>query len=111
MDLIRLLLFQIEGEQEPDLSDYSNKQIQYHQRLLIEADLVHGIAEEVLGGDFFINITQPTWKGHEFIEAARNDSIWNKVKGRVSKLNTAMTLPILLELLTAIAKEQAGLGN
>jgi len=50
MDLIRLLLFQVEGEKELDLSDYSDEQKLYHQRLLLEAGLVHGSERSSLGG-------------------------------------------------------------
>lgn len=40
MDLVRLLLLQVEGEEAPDLSAYTNEQQIYHKALLIDAGLV-----------------------------------------------------------------------
>jgi len=111
MDLIRLLLFQVEGEKELDLSDYSDEQKLYHQRLLLEAGLVHGSERSSLGGGLRVEIKRLTWEGHEFLDAARNDSTWNKAKERISKLNVSVTLPIMVELLIAVSKERLGLGN
>ncbi|NBK26280.1 MAG: DUF2513 domain-containing protein, partial [Spirochaetia bacterium] len=42
MDLIRLILLDVEGEEKPDLSGYTQEQITYHKYLLIDADLAEG---------------------------------------------------------------------
>lgn len=49
MDLIRLKLMQVEGEEPaPDLSAYTEEQQVYHMALLIEAGLVDGIVKKML---------------------------------------------------------------
>jgi len=109
MDLIRLLLLDVEGEEKPDLSHYSKEQLNYHKALLIEAGLVEG---KVGYGDDAIStvkIIRLTWQGHEFLSAARNNSVWRQAKEMVSKANLTLTIPILTELLTTIAKQQLGL--
>jgi hypothetical protein len=109
MDLIRLLLLDVEGEEKQDLSHYSKEQLNYHKALLIEAGFVEG---KVGYGDdkiSVVKIIRLTWQGHEFLSAARNNSVWNKAKEIISKANLSLTIPILTELLTTIVKEQLGL--
>jgi hypothetical protein len=109
MDLIRLLLLDVEGEEKPDLSNYSKEQLNYHKALLIEAGLVEG---KVGYGDdqiSVVKIIRLTWQGHEFLSAARNSSVWNKAKEMISKANLSLTIPILTEVLTTIIKGQLGL--
>lgn len=109
MDLIRLLLLDTEGEEKPDLSQFSKEQLNYHKALLIEAGLVEG---KVGYGDDVIStvkIIRLTWQGHEFLSAARNNSVWNKAKEIISKTNSTITIPILIELLNTIIKGQLGL--
>jgi|TARA_B110000093_G_scaffold133925_1_gene143340 hypothetical protein len=49
--------------------------------------------------------TSLTWQGHEFIEAARNDGIWNKAKDIMLKKTGGMSLDVLKVLLTDLAKK------
>jgi hypothetical protein len=107
MDLIRLLLLQLEGEEKPILADYTKEQILYHKRLLIEAGLAHGkIMEDGEGKPAAVAITRLSWEGHEFLDAARNQSLWNKAKEMISKVSVSVTFPIVKDLLTALLKEQ-----
>jgi len=82
----------------------------YHSALLIEAGLVHG--EIVLDGN-----GQPvgtvtlrlTWAGHEFLDAARNDTIWHKAGERIKKSGVDVTISLLKELLDQLLKQSLGL--
>ena len=112
MNLIRLLLLATEGEEpKPDLSAYSEDQRVYHSALLIEAGLVHG--ETVLDGS-----GQPvgtvtlrlTWVGHEFLDAARNDTIWKKAGERIKKSGVDVTMSLLQEILKQLLKQSLGLS-
>lgn len=111
MNLIRLLLLETEGEEpKPDLSAYSEAQRVYHSALLIEARLVHG--EVVLDGD-----GQPvgtvtlrlTWAGHEFLDAARNDTIWRKAGERIKSSGVDVTISLLKDILNQLLKQSLGL--
>ena len=50
-----------------------------------------------------------TWKGHEFLDAARNDTIWKKALGHIKKAGVQVTLPVLEEVLKKAAKDLLGL--
>jgi hypothetical protein len=111
MNLIRLLLLETEGvEPMPDLSAYTEEQRVYHSALLIEAGLVHG--ETVLDGSgqpAGTIILRPTWAGHEFLDAARSDTIWHKAGEQIKKSGVDVTLSLLQEILKQLAKQSLGL--
>jgi hypothetical protein len=111
MNLIRLQLLETEGEEPKlDLSAYTEEKLVYHSALLIEAGLVHG--EVILDGN-----GQPvgtvtlrlTWAGHEFLDAARNDTIWHKASDRIKKSGVDVTISILKEILNQLLKQSLGL--
>ena len=112
MDLIRLLLLRAEGEEPaPDLSAYPHEQQVYHSALLIEAGLVRG--EIITDGNGQPNATvtlRLTWKGHEFLDAARNDTVWKKAAETTKKAGVHVTMAVLEELLKKLLKEPLGLS-
>jgi hypothetical protein len=111
MNLIRLLLLETEGEDpKPDLTGFSEEQRIYHSALLIEAGLVHG--EVVLDGSgqpAGTIILRPTWAGHEFLDAARNDTIWRKAGEKIKNSGVDVTLELLKEILKQLIKQSLGL--
>src|SRR5262245_16629438 len=81
-----------------------------HIALMIDAGLIEGEAypdTRASGGGLFI-VTGVTWKGHDFLDAARNDTVWNATKKRLAKAG-AWTFPIVLEVLKEEAKRHLGL--
>ena len=111
MDLIRLLLLEREGEEpKPDLSGYTEAQILYHTALLIEAKLVVGSIIEDTNGEIAATSTlRLTWTGHEFLDAARNDTIWKKAGEKIKQSGVQVTVSLLEELLKKLLKESLGL--
>src|SRR6266498_192497 len=102
MSLIRLLLLRMEGEEEVDLAAYTEEQLIYHSALLVEAGLIDGaIRTNAQGYPNGVASIRLTWKGHEFLDAARNDSIWQKTTGTVRSKGLSLTFDLLKELLTA----------
>jgi SOS-response transcriptional repressor LexA len=78
MDLIRTILLQIE-EAPPNvnriklkLDGPSQDEVTEHLRLLIESGLIEAIPFQSNGKERFLP-KRLTWKGHEFLDAARND--------------------------------------
>jgi len=107
MDLIRAILLDVEGEGQVDLSAYTDEQLVYHSTLLIEADLVHGSAvTNAKGFPLHAVITTLTWTGHEFLDAARSKTTWNKVKGLAKSKGLAITLDVLGALVKQVALSQ-----
>jgi len=111
MNLIRLLLLETEGEDpKPDLSAFSEDHRVYHSALLIEAGLVHGqIIEDGSGQPAGTVILRLTWAGHEFLDAARNDTIWHKAGERIKKSGVDVTISLMKEILNQLLKQSLGL--
>jgi hypothetical protein len=116
MDLVRTILFEIEEHQNPNSQitlkapGASPDQVAYHVKMLAQAGLIE--AKHMTGFGDVIGEWIPvslTWKGHEFLEAARNEGIWQKAKAQLK--DRAMTLPfsLITDLLTKLAAEQMGL--
>src|SRR5262245_44961623 len=81
-----------------------------HIKLMIDAGLIEGEAYPNTtrsGGGLFI-VANLTWKGHDFLDAARSDTVWNATKGRLAKAG-AWTFSLVLEVLKEEAKRQIGL--
>ena len=111
MNLIRLLLLETEGEDpKPDLSAYTEDQRVYHSALLIEAGLVHGeVIENGSGHPTGTVVLRPSWAGHEFLDAARNDTIWHKASDRIKKTGVDVTISLMKEILNQLLKQSLGL--
>lgn len=110
MDLVRAILLSEEEDSNKYLDRYSPAQIGHHVEILADAGLIVGSASAVVGDKYPINysIRRLTWSGHEFLAAAKDDTIWNKAKEKILKPATSWTFSILLEYLKAEAKQQLG---
>ncbi|MEX2411343.1 MAG: DUF2513 domain-containing protein, partial [Candidatus Paceibacterota bacterium] len=81
INLIKEILIELERSDNPiakadfTINDRSDIEVSYHIKLLFEAGLIE--AENISGFSSYhwIPITL-TWHGHEFLDAARNDTIW-----------------------------------
>lgn len=111
MNLIRLLLLETEGEEpKPDLSSFSEDRRVYHSALLIEAGLVHGdILSDGEGQPVGTVTLRLTWAGHEFLDAARNETIWRKAREHIKKSGVDVTISLLKDVLNQLLKQSLGL--
>lgn len=48
-------------------------------------------------------------EGHEFLDAARNDTIWKKAGEKIKQSGVQVTVSLLEELLKKLLKESLGL--
>ncbi|MFM5147324.1 DUF2513 domain-containing protein [Aeromonas rivipollensis] len=103
-DTVRDLLTRLEDEEFTDqplrLACFQNSperdSISYHMELLIEAGLVQGYMSKELGSwpaDFVAE--RLTWSGHEFLDAIRNDTLWNKTKAKFASEGLGMTMELV----------------
>jgi hypothetical protein len=109
MDLARKILLEVEAYTEIDgwvpleIEGYSSTEINYHIKLLAQAGLVEAEDASTLGGSSFY-VSSLTWEGHEFLDAARDSSRWQKAKDLVAQKGGALTFEILKQVLMEIAK-------
>lgn len=79
-------------------------------QLLIDAGLVEGTVSYCLrrgcrAPDAF-HVQGLTWAGHDFLDAARNDTVWHTAREKVLKSGVAWTFELLKETLKALARQQ-----
>jgi hypothetical protein len=97
MDLVRQILFKMEdlpmtgGWHDLEIEGHTEEEIIYHVRLMDEAGLIE--AQDLT------TLASVDWRpkritnaGHEFLDAARSDTVWNKAKDKM--LTTAGTLTL-----------------
>jgi DNA-binding transcriptional ArsR family regulator len=110
VDLIRSILLELEKAPfdphgiEMNIPDYTQQEIGYHLMLLAEAELID--AEPVSTSDG-INwkAIRPTWEGHEFLEACRDASRWEKAKKILHEKTGSIQFDLLNQLLVRLMKE------
>lgn len=106
MDLARIILLAIERSRDDEPASiklptdkYDDLHISLHVRLLKEANLIHAI-ESSRGFQSSTSWTPHslTWEGHEFLDAIRSDTIWEKVKLAESEFGSDLPFSIISEL-------------
>jgi hypothetical protein len=112
MDTVRQILLAVAAASEPveQLDDCDDSVFSYHVAILIEGGLVRGDVSDgpnlqPMAGSIF----RLTWHGHEFLDAARNDTVWQKTTGTVRAKGLSLTFDLLKELLAATIRGQLGL--
>ena len=110
MDLARAILFALEDVPsygdlvELSFSDYSQNEVSYHVMLLHEAGLIHALDTSTAESSDW----QPmylTWEGHEFLEAAKDDTRWNRAKNHFKQKGVPMVFDVFKSLLVSYAKQ------
>ena len=111
MDLARKILFEMEKRpplkgtfQQVEVDGYSEEDINYHVMLLDEAGLIKAQNLTSHSGGRYIPL-RLTWQGHEFLDAARDDTRWNKTKDAMAKAG-GFVFEVAKALLIEFMKQQ-----
>lgn len=117
MDLIRKILRKIRDHEDPygldcipEIEGYSKKEISYNIGILKDADLLTARPSVEMRAKyenyFGINLT---WEGHDFIDAAEDETIWKNAKKTVIRPGASFTFDILKEWLKSEVKAKLGM--
>ena len=115
-ELIRLLAMKIEEASEGMHSDsikidgYSRDQISYHCRLMADAGYI--LAKSATSSHtsrFATSVIRLTNEGHDFLDAARNETLWKRAVEMVKSKGVEVTLSTFSQLLKKLAAESLGL--
>ncbi|WP_447929049.1 DUF2513 domain-containing protein [Vreelandella sp. EE27] len=118
MNLVRAILLDATSQENgyvkesPNIDDYTPDQVAHHVYLMWKAGLVEAAdtsdSESPSPQALLLSVT---WQGHEFIDAARSETVWNKAMGKVSNAGGSMTIGIIKDLLVHTARQQFGLES
>lgn len=119
MELVRTLL--VHFEEKPDdhlvkhveIEGYDTRTIDYHLILLYEANLIEGEPSVSKSSKRVIRVypMRLTWHGHEFLAAARNDSVWRKTMTKIASAIGDVPFTLLKDLLMQTARDNLGMGQ
>ena len=105
MGLIREIILQIEADKtspynevDLEIQDRSGEEISYHVKLLHEAGLIEAEDYGTIG-HFEWKPRCLTWEGHEFLDNARNDKVWNKSLRKIGDTVGTVSMNVFTELL------------
>lgn len=114
MDLIRKILLEIEKLEgdEPltkiKINGYRGEDIAYQVYLLQEAGLIDAylsfVKSRLKPNEFYIY--KLTWAGHDFLDACRDESRWNKAKKMAAKMGSSVTFDVMKSLLGQLMMSQ-----
>lgn len=124
LDLIRDVLLYAESlplgksssafpvSESPFLEKYTEDEIVYALSKMgnDDARLVNGNISWINGKAYFWSIGSPTYKGHQYLDNIREQTVWDHVKEK-SKLVGSVSLPILNELAISFIKKNLGLSQ
>jgi len=96
MDLVRTILVKIESNSSgwaPDdfgIKSFSPEEIGYHAHIMMQEGLIegHDVTNMESTGPEAIPAGL-TWKGHEFLDLARDQERWNRAKAVIAKVGGA----------------------
>lgn len=111
MNLIRdlLLLVEADGDDSELCSKYGHEVVAGHAAILVDAGLVEGgVACGSNGKPITSKIIRLTWAGHEFLDNARNDTIWNKTMAMIKAKSFSVSFDILTALLKSLIRDSLG---
>jgi len=117
MDVIRAILLAEEKPTNPksvhgltEIPGVDPLVAAYHVALLKDDGYVEATVDKKANGLpwRFLGL-RLTWRGHEFLDAMRDDTVWRKVKERVIKPGVSWTASMLFEALKNEARIRLGL--
>jgi hypothetical protein len=114
MELIRRILLEIEANDQLEILDVSDDVIAHHVLLINEEQLLKGlVAAEQLNGPPILQQTMAyvrlTSKGHDFLNAIRDEGVWKKTKEKITEVGGGISLSLVTALATQYLKEKLGL--
>jgi hypothetical protein len=116
MDLARAILFEVEklaydgAPHNISISGHDDHEVAYHVLILGEAGLLE-TSKAVRPMGSFCAPKRLTWEGHEFLDAARDDTMWAKAKQNATKNAGTLSFEALKIALGVLIKHAIGGGQ
>ena len=114
LELCRQIMLKIEEHYDPteslvyvELDGFTADQIGYNISLLSQAGLIEewGAGHGSANNQYDHSASSLTWRGHEFLDNARNDNVWNKAIEQTKGRLASVSFSILDSLLVNIIKD------
>ena len=81
-----------------------------HVDIMIDAGLLDGEMQGTHDDESFFFVKKITWQGHDFLDAARDLKIWNKLLDMAKEKGISLTLDLALTWLKKEIASRAGIS-
>ncbi len=95
---------------DPKFEGHNEAEISYHIALLDDAGLLHGQDRSAIGV-FRWSAGTLTWRGHEFVEAVRDEAVWKEALAISGMSGNGTNFEILQKALMQVLEKRAGLAK
>jgi hypothetical protein len=119
MDLARKIMLAVEAEPHGNpapvvfqIDGYDEETVGYHIYLLGQGGFMDVVDMGCFQDSSPSALPGPlTWAGHDWLDATRNDTIWNKVKSKLSTEGVTVSFDVAKALATSLVMARLGLGS
>jgi hypothetical protein len=117
MDLVRTILMRIEDSPSGwaahpfGIAGFTPEQVGYHAHIIMEDGLIEGV--DVTNMQSKSREAMPrslTWKGHEFLDLAREQKRWNQAKAAIGKVGSA-PISVWMKVLQDLIFKELGVAS
>lgn len=111
LELIKTILLYLEKDRNPFvwkdkiIGTDDKVKFNYHIKILHESGLIEAKDLSTKMGLHWIPVSL-TWQGHDFLDAAKNDTAWNKMKEVYKEKGGSIPFVLIKELLVGFIKSQ-----
>ena len=111
LDLVRKILLALEDHEhgfapnEFRVEGHTDEEVGFHASLMKQAGLIDAV--DMTHGKSPSKTARPrsiTWNGYEFLNAARNETIWEKAKSKAQSAGLASMFEVLKDLAVSYAQ-------
>src|SRR5689334_12116224 len=108
-DLLRQILLCLEADRTVrEISSPSRDSVGEHVRLLAESGFIDVVDESTRMRPLLV-AQRLTSSGHDFLDVARNESVWSRVRAQLKEHEISLSLSALQQALSKAALVAAGL--
>ena len=120
LDLVRLILLEVEKSDEPVHAEkltcdaFTFSMIAYHVELMRAHGLLDAsISKDWNGKPVYCCIEALTWDGCDYLDAIRNENVWEKTKKVIKETVGSTTLALIKDVAVIVATQaiKARIGN
>lgn len=104
-DVVRKILIKLEELgtttsflHQDQVNGYDPELVAYHMQLLGEADLIKANCHITTAGLLECAAHRMTWKGHEFLDHIRQDTVWNQVKRTAREKGIDLSIDVIVNI-------------
>lgn len=117
LDLIRHILLIIEDSSSDRLTisdfiteEYPGNVVSHHLKLLLDCGYIDAVSRNTIGAPYTMFIVhRMTSQGYDYLEAVKDNSIWDKTKTKLLELGGTATLDTVKTISSSIALKMLGL--